>query len=147
MYSCVFHISCIYTWRLFRSRGRRGGDRMVVRFTINCVICAYHHLSFEFESRSWWGVLYTTLWDQVCQWHTAGGWFSPVTPVFPINKTYLHNITEILLKVALSTITLLTLFRYGCTLVKNKNVNIINFVILKYPRVPSLRHLTLYICR
>jgi hypothetical protein len=32
------------------------------------------------------------------------GWFSPCTPVSSINKTDRHPITEILLKVALSTI-------------------------------------------
>ena len=34
---------------------------------------------------------------KVCQWFAAGQWFSPVSP---------HNISEILLKVALNTITL-----------------------------------------
>jgi hypothetical protein len=32
--------------------------------------------------------------------------FTPGTPVSPTNKTYHHDITKILLKVALSTITL-----------------------------------------
>jgi hypothetical protein len=32
------------------------------------------------------------------------GWFSPGTPVTSTNKTYLHDKTDILLKVALSTI-------------------------------------------
>jgi hypothetical protein len=36
----------------------------------------------------------------------AGRWFSPGTPVSSINKTNYHDITEILLKVALNTITL-----------------------------------------
>ena len=34
----------------------------------------------------------------------AGRWFSPGTPVSSINKTDRHDITEILLKVALNTI-------------------------------------------
>ena len=38
------------------------------------------------------------VWDKVCQW------FSPCTPVSSTNKTDRHNITEILLKVALNTI-------------------------------------------
>jgi hypothetical protein len=41
----------------------------VVGFTI-CAISAYHHLSFEFESRSWRGVLNTTLCDQVSKGQT-----------------------------------------------------------------------------
>ena len=36
---------------------------------------------------------------------TAGLWFSPDTPVSSTNKTDFHDITEILLKVAWSTIT------------------------------------------
>jgi hypothetical protein len=63
-----------------------------------------------------WGVLDTTLCDQICQWITAGRWFSPGTPVSSTNNNYRHGIIEILLKVALSTInqikhlkTLLTL--------------------------------------
>ena len=46
----------------------------------------------------------TTLCDKVCQWLAAGQWFSPGPPVSSINKTDLHDITEILLKVALNTI-------------------------------------------
>ena len=47
---------------------------------------------------------HTTLCDKVCQWLAAGLWFSPGTPVSSTNKTDRHNITEILLKVALNTI-------------------------------------------
>jgi len=50
------------------------------------------------------GVLDTTLCDKVCQWVAAGRWFSPGTPVSSINKTHRQDITQILLKVALSTI-------------------------------------------
>ena len=46
----------------------------------------------------------TTLCDQVCQWLSTGRWFSPGIPVSSTNKTNLHDITEILLKVALNTI-------------------------------------------
>ena len=47
----------------------------------------------------------TTLCDKVCQWLVAGWWFSTVKPVSSANKTECHNITEILLKVVLNTIT------------------------------------------
>ena len=46
----------------------------------------------------------TTLCDKVCQWLATGRWFSPGPPVSSTNKTDCHNITEILLKVALNTI-------------------------------------------
>ena len=51
-----------------------------------------------------WSVLHTTLCDQVCQWLAAGRWCSPGTRVSSTNKTDRHDITEILVKVALSTI-------------------------------------------
>ena len=46
----------------------------------------------------------TTLCDNVCQWLAAGRWFSPYIPVSCSYKTNRHDITEIVLKVALSTI-------------------------------------------
>ena len=62
---------------------------------------------------AWWlrsplrlGVIGATLCDKVCQWIAAGRWFSPGTPVSSTSKTDRHDITEILLKVALNTITL-----------------------------------------
>jgi hypothetical protein len=51
-------------------------------------------LSYEFEPRSWRGVLDTTLCDKVCQRLATGRWFSPVSTT----KTDHHDITEILLK-------------------------------------------------
>jgi hypothetical protein len=52
----------------------------------------------KFEPCSWQSVLDTTLHDKICLWIATGWWFSPVSS---INKTDHHNITEILLKVAL----------------------------------------------
>ena len=49
---------------------------------------------------------FTTLHDQVCQWHVAGGWFSPDTD-------HNHDRTEILLNVALNTITLIQIQQYA----------------------------------
>ena len=46
----------------------------------------------------------TTLCDKVCQWLAAGWWFSPEPVVPSTNKTDRHDITEILLKLALNTI-------------------------------------------
>ena len=47
----------------------------------------------------------TTLGDKVCQWLATGRCFSPDPPASSTNKTDRHDITEILLKVALNTIT------------------------------------------
>jgi hypothetical protein len=49
---------------------------------------------------------------KVCQWLAAGLWFSPGTPVSSTNKTDSHDITVILLKVALNTIN--PACRYEC---------------------------------
>jgi hypothetical protein len=46
----------------------------------------------------------TPLCDKACQWLATGRWFSPGPPVSSTNKTDLHNITKILLEVALNTI-------------------------------------------
>ena len=82
-----------------------GRDRIIVGFTSTYVINAYHHLSNEFEYRSWRGVLDITC-DKGSQWRAAGLWFSQGSPVSSSNKSYCHDITEILLKVVLNTITL-----------------------------------------
>ena len=58
----------------------------------------------SFEPRSWRGVLDTTLCNKICQWLATGRWFSQRTLVSTVNKTDRHDITEILLKVALNTI-------------------------------------------
>jgi len=51
----------------------------------------------------------------------ADRWVSVGTPVFPINKTNRHDITEILLKEALSTITInLTHLDSGSTVRRNR---------------------------
>ena len=55
----------------------------------------------ESESRSW----RYTLCDKAYQSLAAGRWFSPGTPVSSANKTDRHNITEILVSMALNTIT------------------------------------------
>jgi hypothetical protein len=52
-----------------------------------------------------------TLCDKVCQWLATGRWFSPGPPVSSTKKTDRHNITEILLKVALNIIKQTTLFQ------------------------------------
>jgi hypothetical protein len=46
----------------------------------------------------------TTLCNKVCQWLATDLWFSPGFPVSSTNKTDCHDITEILLKMALNTI-------------------------------------------
>ena len=63
-------------------------------------------------------LLDTTLCDTICLWLPTGQWFSPGIPFSSINKTDRHDITKILLKVALNTITLTPLFFWGKSYVK-----------------------------
>ena len=88
-----------YQYELLHLEGRPGRDRMVVGFTTTCAISAYHQLSCEFESRLWRGILSTTLCDKVCQLLATGPLVSST------NKTDSYDITEILSKVALNTMT------------------------------------------
>jgi len=64
------------------------------------------------------GVLDTQLSDKVCQSLATSQWFSPVTQASFTNKTYRHDITEILSKVALNTVFI--------TLTFNRNEQIAN---------------------
>ena len=76
------------------SGGHCGHDRMVVGFTTTYAFSAYHNWCCEFKSRSGRGV----------QHNVTGQWFSLGSPVSSTNKTDCHDVTEILLKVALNTI-------------------------------------------
>jgi hypothetical protein len=67
-------------------------------------------------------VNYSAPWDMT-------NMFSPSTPVSSTNKTDRYNITEILLKVALNTITLTVQLRLN---LNNKFVYIIPMLLLSY---------------
>ena len=73
---------------------------------INNYLCL-SSLKWWVQSRWWRSVLDSTLCDKVCQWLPAGRWFSPDTLVSFTTKIDRHDTTEILLKVALSTIILI----------------------------------------
>jgi hypothetical protein len=77
---------------------------MVVGFMTTYAIGAYHHQSCEFESCTWRSVLDTTLYDKVC--HRRAADRCPCTPVSSTRRTDRNDIAEIVLKVALNTITL-----------------------------------------
>ena len=74
----------------------------------------YHYLCNQCLSPiTWWvrilpkrGILDTTLCYKVCQWLATGRWFALGTPVSSTNKIDRHDIIDILLKVALNTITI-----------------------------------------
>ena len=95
-------VTMVYS-QLNSCRSHRGRDRMVVGFTTTCAISFYHHESCEFESAN---CEVYSICDKVGRRLATGRWFSPGTPVSSTNATDRHDITEILLKVALNTITL-----------------------------------------
>jgi hypothetical protein len=99
--NCIDWINICYICYI---TGRRGRDPMVIGFTTTCAISSYYHWCCYFEPRSRRGVLDTTLCDKVWQWIATGRRFSPGTPVSSTNKTGRHDISEIMLKVALNTI-------------------------------------------
>ena len=79
--------------------GCRGRDRMVGDYKKNylcnqCLSPLMLWVRLPLRARS------TTLYD--FQWLATGQWFSPDPPVSSTNKTDPHNITEILLKEALT---------------------------------------------
>ena len=76
-------------------------NRMVVGLTTTYAISAYHNWCCEFESQSGRGVQHYVI-KFISDLRQVGG-FSPGTMVSS-NKTDRHDITEIFLKVALSTI-------------------------------------------
>ena len=65
-------------------------------------ICAYHHWCCELESQSGRGVQHYVIKFVSDLWQVGG--FLRVLRFPPPNKTDRHDITEILLKVALNTI-------------------------------------------
>jgi hypothetical protein len=73
-------------------------------------------LQLPVQSRSGRGVLNTSLshCDQVCQGLATGRWFSQGNPVSSTNKTDRHDIAEIMLKVALNTITITRTLNIRC---------------------------------
>jgi hypothetical protein len=105
--STIFQLYCggqLFLW------GKTGDPEKNTHLSYDCWI--YNYLCNQWQSplKLWVqtplrrGVLDTTLCDKVCQLLATGQWFFPGTPVSSTNKTDRHNIAEILLKVALSTI-------------------------------------------
>jgi hypothetical protein len=95
---------------LLEETGVRGENHCSTstKLTPTCAISAYYHWSCEVESPSGevYRVFNTTLYDKDCQWLAEDQWFSPRTPVSSSNKTDRTDITNILLKMALTTLTL-----------------------------------------
>ena len=74
-----------------------------LKYTTTYEITAYRHWCCEFESRSGRGIPHYAI-KFVSDLRQTGRWFSPGPPVSSTNKIDRHDITEILLKVALNAI-------------------------------------------
>ena len=102
IYICIakHRLTSIYSW------GRCGRDRMEVGFTTTYALCnqCLSPLMLWVRISIRWRCTTLHVCDKVCQWLATGQWFSLGPPVSSINKTYHHDITEILLKVVLNTI-------------------------------------------
>jgi len=115
-------------------RCRLGRDRMVLSWIYNylcnrCLSPLKLWVRISIRERC------TTLCDEVCHWLATGRWFSPGTPVSSTNKTDGHDITKILLKVALNTITITSNSKMKFVIIyilSLKWIYLLTFVILIY---------------
>jgi hypothetical protein len=87
---------CIYKQSIYPG-GRRGRDRVVVGFTTTYAISADHHWCCEFESGR---VVQHYVIKYVSDLRQVGDFLR--VPRFPSYKTDRHDITNLLLKVALN---------------------------------------------
>ena len=116
----------------------RGRYRLIVGFTTTCAISAYHYdklwVRILLMASSRYSIQHYMI---VCHWLATGQWFSLSNPVFFTNKTDRHDIIEILLKVALNTITLTLTMIWDMdtcpwqTLKWNTNLSIVNWISMK----------------
>ena len=99
-YACYKKKKYMNGWIRIRFSGR---NRMVVGFTTSYAISSYHHCCCKFESRSWRGVQHYMIMF-ASDLRQVGGflWVLRFPPSIKLNAK--HDIAEILLKVALSTI-------------------------------------------
>ena len=91
--SIDWSLAGLYQWHLRTYKVRRARDRMIVEFNYLCNQCLSPLTLYSIQHC-----------DNVCQWLATGWWFYPGTQIFSTKKTDRHDITEILLKVPLSTI-------------------------------------------
>ena len=83
-------------------------------------------------------VLDITICDKVCQWLTAGQWFSPDTLVTSTNKTDCHDITGCKVKISHIKILYISLFVCTCMYVWIRNAASLYFLHCKINRHYSM---------
>ena len=92
----------------------RGRDRAGVGFTTTCAISVYHHHRCDFEFHL---VEVNSIQHYVTKFVIVSDLRG--TPASSCNKTYIYDITELLLKVGLNTINLI--LHIFCCRTKQKN--------------------------
>jgi hypothetical protein len=129
VFNATFNNISVISWRsvlLVKETGAPGENHQLCFMTVFVCSIVLLYLWVRISPRA----RCTTLCNQVCQWLAAGRWFSPGAPVSFTNKTDLHDITEILLKVALNTINQPTIYcvnKYNNTIEQTKTVIKHNF--------------------
>ena len=106
----TFHWPChctVYVYVAINVCVILSGTNLQIFFLLFCLYLYCHCRSnYQREGYHWWLAVLNTLCDKVCQCLAANRWVSPGTPGFSTNKIDHFDITEILLKVALDTITI-----------------------------------------
>ena len=92
-----------YSSKLFHTWAKITHIFLILLFDISRFYNRITRVVSSIPTQARW-VLDTTLCYKVCQWLMTGRWFSAGIPVSSTNKIDCHDITEILLKVALNTI-------------------------------------------
>jgi hypothetical protein len=106
---CDKVLSVTTTWlRLFLHEPNKYCDQSLSIFSFFYAIWFYYCLRRQFMKLGIFYYLFIRFHCVIkfCQWLPAYRWFSPGTPVSLTNKTDIHDIAKILLKVALNTIIL-----------------------------------------
>ena len=102
----LFILSLFFIYTMTNWRERRGRDRMAVGFITAYAISAYHNYRCEFESRSVEAYSISTLCEKKLSVTCGRSVVFSEYSVSSTNTTDRHEISEILLKVALNIINL-----------------------------------------
>jgi hypothetical protein len=113
MFNTFLCLLILYTWDTMFCISESDSDindmvcrnlkKMMFLSVLNIIMWRQNDRFFPVSDSVRW-YWHTTLCDKVGQWLAAGMWISPGTPVSSTNNTDSHDITEILLKVAINTI-------------------------------------------
>ena len=99
---CCYFLKQVKLHSLFNHRKSYSHHHDLVRSHRWSVICTISHIHYP--------VLVCDIMWKICQWVATDRWCSSGTSVSFTNKTDHHDIAEILLKVALNTITITRLW-------------------------------------